>query len=229
MAHTAGDRRSSVRGLARAEWALAWAVLLGLLSAQAGRAEPRRYRIVPQESAVRVLVYREGVFSVLAHDHVMLGQDVAGQVTLDPADIARSAVSLTIGVAGLQVDLPAERQRAQFFSELTDGNRASIREAMLGPEVLDAAASPAVTAVSQQVGGRLPALSIAARVTVRGKERVVTVPAQVEATAQRLTAKGAFEIKQSDFGITPYTALLGAIAVKDTVRVEFDLAATAQP
>ena len=35
-------------------------------------------------------------------------------------------------------------------------------------------------------------------------------------------------VKQSDFGIEPYRALLGAIAVQDRVSVEFAVRATAE-
>jgi polyisoprenoid-binding protein YceI len=216
-------------GVFRGAAAWAAALLLAGGGASAVHGDTRQYRILPEESTVRVFAYREGVFSLLAHDHVLLAKDVTGRVTVDTGDIARSTLSIAVGVAGMLVDSPDERKRAGFEGELTEGNRASIQEALLGPDVLNAKASPAVTAAAEQVAGQLPDLTLALRLKIRERERVVTVPAKVTLAADRLTASGKFEFKQSDFGIAPYTALFGAIAVQDRVVVQFDLAAGAQP
>lgn len=212
--------------------ATACGALAGLLLFAAGGpawGQTRQYRIVPESSALRVLVYREGVFSVLAHDHVLLARDLSGRVTVDSGDLGRSSVSLRVGVAGFDVDPPKERERAGFFSELTAGNRQSIQEVLLGPEALNAAAWPAIAASSEHIAGRLPDLSIAMRLKIRDKEQVLTIPVTVVVTAERLTASGRAEFKQSDFGITPYQTLLGAIAVQDRIVVQFDLIAAPQP
>jgi len=40
-----------------------------------------------------------------------------------------------------------------------------------------------------------------------------------------LTATGEFSFKQSDLGLTPFTALMGALAVQDEMRVKFRIRA----
>lgn len=210
--------------------------VLALLAGLAGVGEPRsawsqerRYQVEPGASVVRVLVYRRGVLSVLAHDHVLVARDVQGQVVLDARDLARSRVSIHVGTAAFNVDPPGERQRAGFTGELTEGNRRSILEVTVGPEVLDAARWPVISAVSGRVTGTPPELTVEFRVTIRGRERVISVPLQVDMAPGRLRAQGEMALLQTEFGITPYETLLGAIAVQDRIVVQFDVTAVPQP
>ncbi len=205
------------------------AALLLLAAGGAAQGQQRQFRIVPESSALRVIVHRQGVFAVLAHDHVLLARDFAGRITLDGADVTRSAVTLRVGSAAFEVDPQKERDRLGFISELTEGNRQSVKENLMGPEVLNAAAFPAITAASERVTGRLPGLTLTLRLKIRDREQVLTVPVKVAVTAEGLTAGGEAEFKQTDFGITPYQTLMGAIAVEDRVVVQFDIVAAPQP
>jgi hypothetical protein len=51
----------------------------------------------------------------------------------------------------------------------------------------------------------------------------VLVPATVREDGGRLTASGEFAIKQTDFGITPFTVALGALQVLDQLRIKFSV------
>lgn len=210
--------------------------LLALLAGLAGAGKPcsawaqeRRYQVDPGASAIRVLVYRRGVLSVLAHDHVLKARDLQGQVIWDARDFARSRVSIQVGTATFDVDLPDERQRAGFTGELTEGNRRSILDVTVGPDVLDAARWPVIRAVSERVTGTPPELTAAFRVAIRGRERLVSVPLRLTLGADRLRAQGEVALLQTDFGITPYETLLGAIAVEDRIVVQFDVVAVLHP
>jgi len=191
-------------------------------------AQVRQYRIEPQASAVRVLVYRKGVLSVLAHDHVLVAKEVQGRIAVDGGDIGRSTVILRVGAAAFEVDAPAERQKAGFVSELTDGNRQSILDTMIGPEVLNTAKWPVITAASEKVSGRLPDLRVEMRVKIRDREQVLSIPMLVTVSPARLTASGSVAFEQSAFGMVPYETLFGAIAVQDKIVVRFDIVAVPQ-
>ena len=52
------------------------------------------------------------------------------------------------------------------------------------------------------------------------------MPFTVDASAGRLHAQGAFTMRQTALGLTPFTALLGALRVEDEMRVKLDLLAT---
>jgi hypothetical protein len=80
-------------------------------------------------------------------------------------------------------------------------------------------------ATLEGASGTLPDLLLTLRVRVRQTEQVLSVPVRVEATPDGLRARGEFAFLQSGFGIRPYRALLGAIAVEDEARVRFDIVA----
>src|SRR5690349_15001679 len=173
-------------------WLLVIAALLiaGFgLGSQDAWAQVRQYRIDPS-STVRVLVYRRGMLSVLAHDHVMLAKEVTGRLSLDAGDLTRSSLSLRVNAAAFDVDAPAEREKVGFLSELTAGNRQSIQAAMIGPQVLDVAKFPTIAAESERVTGRQPDLTVEMRVKIRDREQVVKVPAKVVVALDHVQASG---------------------------------------
>jgi polyisoprenoid-binding protein YceI len=59
------------------------------------------------------------------------------------------------------------------------------------------------------------------RLALHGRERATTVEARLEGGAWRARAT----VHQPDFGITPYTALLGTLRVRPDVIVEVSLPA----
>lgn len=69
------------------------------------------------------------------------------------------------------------------------------------------------------------ALAIEGDLTLHGVTRPLTIHASATLHADRLTARGTFVIKQTDFGIRPVTAGGGTVKVKDEVQVEFVLEA----
>lgn len=60
--------------------------------------------------------------------------------------------------------------------------------------------------------------------TLHGQSRTLTLPLQTRGT-DPLTADGSITLKQTDFGITPYAVLGGAIAVLDEISLRYHLVA----
>lgn len=191
--------------------------------------QERRFEVDPRSSVLRVLVHRRGVLSVLAHDHVLLARDVRGEIRLDPRDLSRGRASIRVGASAFEADPPEERQKAGFTGDLTEGNRRAILEVATGPEVLNAARWPVISAASGRVTGAPPELTVEFRVAIRGRERLVNIPLHLTLSPDRLRATGEVALLQTDFGITPYETLLGAIAVEDRIVVQFDVTARLSP
>ncbi|MCK7501930.1 MAG: YceI family protein [Comamonadaceae bacterium] len=63
------------------------------------------------------------------------------------------------------------------------------------------------------------------RIKLRGVERDITVPVAIDHRDGQLAVTAVFEIKQTDFGITPLSVLGGALQVADTVRVRMRVVA----
>ncbi len=192
------------------------------------QAEGRQYRILPELSELRVLVYRDGPLAALGHNHVVSSSDLRGRVILadQPTD---SFVEIHFPVSTLEVDRPALRleEGDDFPGELDQDAIEGTRANMLGEQVLDAAQFPEIRLASRKVIGVLPELVLEVDAEVRGTRRVVQIPARVTVAPAQLSATGQFELRQTDLEMEPFSALLGALTVRDNLVVKFRLTAAA--
>lgn len=183
------------------------------------------YRIDPAASEIHILVYRAGPLSRLGHNHVIAVQDPEGEVLLH-SDRLGSSFELLVAVDGLTVDSPLLRERygEAFASTPTEADIAGTRDNMLGPALLDAAAYPYLRIAGQLVSapdGDAVALEIAVKDTVVQR----TVPISLEIGEDSLTARGTLEIDHSALGLTPFSVMLGALRVAETMEIRFSLTA----
>lgn len=190
----------------------------------AGAAE-RNFSIAPLESRVVLLLFRDGLFSLLSHDHALVATNISGEIRFDEEHSEKSSIRLSIPVRDIRVDPPEERQRLELDGELSKEDVEEIRGIMLSPRVLDAARFPTVEITTLAAKGTPGKLILELKLRVRGVERVLSATAEVTVSGTVLRARGEMELIQSQFGIEPYTALLGTIAVKDRIRIIFDLVA----
>ncbi len=186
-----------------------------------------RYGIDPRASRVYVHVYRAGALARLGHNHVISTQALQGSVWLQPT-IQRSSFDITVPVTALIVDEETARRTAgaDFAAPINAADREATQRNMLREEVLDAARFPLVRVSSVRIDGALPQLEIVARVTVRDVAREMRIPTTVQIDRETVTARGAFDILQTDFGIKPFSVALGALTVQDQLHIRFELTAT---
>lgn len=182
------------------------------------------YSFDTARSRIDILVYRGGPMARLGHNHVMSVSSLQGQAWIH-RDVARSTVRLLFEVADLVVDDPDAREAAgsEFAAEVPEKDRQGTRANMLKPEVLDAERYPTVQMHAIKVRGELPTLSITMAVTLKDVTREIEVPTRVTLEAASLQASGEFVLKQTDFGITPFSVAMGAVQVQDELKVRFDL------
>lgn len=192
--------------------------------AQAVKSEPvvRRYEIDPRASELRMLVYRGGHLKKVGENHVITSRDFTGSV-LFAEQVTDSKVTVVIPVKTLVVDDPQARKAAGpgFSGALSPEDRAATRVNMLGARVLDAQRHGSIKVNARVVGGKLPDLQLDAQITLRGTTRRVPARVTVRRETGRLVATGQLEIRQSDFGIEPFSMLAGALQVKDEVKIEY--------
>jgi polyisoprenoid-binding protein YceI len=62
--------------------------------------------------------------------------------------------------------------------------------------------------------------------SLHGQERTVRVPVSASWTADHLQASGHFVIRQSEFGIRPFSHYLGTVAVRDEITIVIRCVAT---
>ena len=172
-------------------------------------------------SQIVVRVYRGGRLKHLGHNHVLEVRGLRGN--LKKLDGGGGLAELAFSVDRIIVDDPAARARAGtgFASEPDADAIAGTRRNMLGEKVLDAVSWPEVK-VSARVAD-LAAAETAAQLylNVRGVSRFFEVPVTSISGDGEFSVAGSLKLRQSDFGITPFAALGGALRVRDEIEVDF--------
>ena len=184
------------------------------------------YTVDPERSEVRFLVYKAGPLAAFGHDHTVDAHSFSGDVYVAPQSGA-SSFSLTLPVASFVVDDPASRQveGPDFEKQPSPGAVQGTTVNMLGPGTLDAARFPKVLIQSVKVADNGDKGEVTVRITLHGKVRDLKLPITLSLAGDELTASGSFELTQSEFGITPFSAVGGGLQVADTLKVKFRILA----
>lgn len=182
------------------------------------------YQIDPNASQLTVLVGRTGTLARLGHDHVLASHQIGGAV-LSAADPDQARADLYVALTSFEVDPPALRAQSGLPGQLTAEEIAQTREHML-KDVLDAEHNPWVTVHATWAADAPKDSVLLAQVTLHGVTRPVRIPVSLSQDGPRLKVSGEFGIRQSDFGLTPYSLFGCALAVEDAVRLSFNLEAT---
>jgi polyisoprenoid-binding protein YceI len=161
-----------------------------------------------ERSTLTVLVYKSGLFSAFADDHVIRAPIAGGSISTDPP----LAVEVSVRSASLQVLDPT----------LAADKRAEVQTRMLSSEVLDARKYPDIAFTSTAIESAGPD-----RWTVTGRLSIHSETRSTTFSVVRLGGRyrGTAVVKQRDFGIQPISIVGGTVKVKDELRVEFDIVA----
>jgi polyisoprenoid-binding protein YceI len=179
-------------------------VLWTVAAAAAAGAETRP--IDTGRSTLTVFVYKSGLFSAFADDHVIRAPIASGSVSPD----APRGVEMSVRSANLKVLDPS----------LAAGKRAEVQARMLGPEVLDSATYPDIVFTSTAIESVGPdRWTVTGRLSIHG----VTRPTTFVVAQQDSRYRGTAVLKQRDFGIEPISIVGGTVKVKDELKVEFDI------
>jgi len=184
------------------------------------------YRIDAAQSELRILVYRAGPMALLGHNHVVVNRALGGWARY--AGVASAAsFSVNVPAADFVVDDARVRREegADFAEDIADDAKSGTLRNMLSAAVLDAAQHPAIMVRSVAVRGTDAAFESTLAVTVAGHESTLVVPFMLDVSAGRLTASGAFTLRQSAVGLVPFSALMGALRVQDEMLVKFKFVA----
>lgn len=184
------------------------------------------YRIDPQQSSIVLKVYRDGPLARFGHNHVVAVAGLSGALYRQK-DLAQSSFDLSIPVAQLLLDRPADRSAAgaDFSGELSEFAIAGTRENMLGPKLLAAEQYPDIKLESVAMDGTPPDVRFTVKVTVRGIESQIVIPASLELSEKLVVAKGQFSLTQTQLGLTPFSVLGGGLRVRDNIDADYHLVA----
>lgn len=206
------------------------------VGAPAGRLVPspllgRPFDVIPSKSHLILLVYRAGPMAALGHDHIIACHCLTGAVYL-PRDPLHASFDLRVDVSQFTVDDPALRaaeHSPDFPADVPQSARQGTRHNMLGAALLDAARFPDITlraeGLRQSPDGKPRDMLADVLVQTRGQARSITVPVRYDIEGDEIRVTGRFPLKQTDLGLTPFSALGGALKVRDGMEVRLELVA----
>jgi polyisoprenoid-binding protein YceI len=187
---------------------------------------------VPRESLLTILVFRGGPLAKAGHNHVIASHALHGTLYV-PSDLAHTTFEVAVPVAELTVDeasLRAKENEADFPPDVSDSAKEGTRKNMLGSALLDADEYPDIEMRSAGLDpgpGSGTEWQAHVEVTARGRVNTIVVPVHYEQHADEIVLSGDFPLKQSELGLTPFSALLGALQVVDDMKVRFRIVARA--
>jgi hypothetical protein len=172
--------------------------------------------IDPAQSLIAVTVRRGGMLARLGHDHLVAARTVSGTVApaQNRADFQFRLDQLTVDEAPLRAAAGLEKQPS---ADAIEGTRTNMLT-----KVLDAGRYPLV-AVHAERGA--PGQPLQTTITLHGVSRTLAIPVDIRVNAGIITVTGAVNLKQSDFGIVPFSLMGGALAVQDQLELKFTLVA----
>lgn len=184
------------------------------------------YRLQPDRSRTTIYVYRAGRAARFGHNHLLTVPQLEGWVWTPDDRLNASRFSLRFRLDQLQIDDPALRAATGggFAAPRSADDIAGTRANLL--KSLDADRYPWVVLNAVAISGEWPLAVADVAVTLHGVTQMQRVVLRIEHDARMLQASGRFAVRQSDFGITPFAILGGALAVDDTVAIDFTVRAT---
>ena len=142
------------------------------------------------------------------------------------------AGELAFDLTSFTADAPEVRKYVGVEAKMSDSDRRSVTRTMLGSQVLNTRQYPkatysitSVTPLDGQAAGLPGRYRFEGRLSLHGAEQPLRFEAKAEAsgTEGSLQMRGQFSLKQTDYKMKPYSALYGALQVKDQLTIHGDL------
>lgn len=185
------------------------------------------YHLVAAESQLRIVARRGGPLASAGHNHVIASRNLIGEFTVrEPLE--RSSFSLRVPVALLTIDEPGLRagRGEEFPPDVPMSAREGTRDNLLGEALLDAERYPGIALESRRIRRGSGSVFVAAvAVDLKGVITEIDMPADLELDARRLRATGRTTVAQSRLGLEPFSVMMGALKVQDTLEIEYELVA----
>jgi len=170
---------------------------------------------------VTIETHSSTLLSSSARSHLLRAGDFRGQVSLVPQMMETTVVDFTVRADSLTI-----------LDEMSEPSRRDIDLAVR--KVLDSARYPRIVfrstaASAKPIGPNLYEVAASGTLELHGVRRPLTVSAQVSVEQDLLRIRGRCTLRQTDYGLVPFSLGKGAINVADDVTLTFELVATMGP
>jgi polyisoprenoid-binding protein YceI len=176
------------------------------------------HRLGPAEGSVLVYAKRRGVAATFGHDLTLEVTRWEATALVDDQDLSRSSVNASFDARSLEV-----KEATGGAIPLSDRDRADIKKS-IAEKVLLTDRHPEITFESTgiEVIGQ-DSVTVAGNLVIVGMSRLVRVPLNVERTDSSVRVAGSVVLVQSDWGIKPFSTMMGALKIRDEIEVRVDV------
>jgi polyisoprenoid-binding protein YceI len=219
---TERERQSTSRGRAAVLLLALAGMWPGSVPAQSA---DREWTIDSAASRLTVHVAPAGLLASALHAHKFQPESWSGEIRWDPD--RPESVHLEVRIAADSLRDHEEGLSAKDIAKVEAQTR--------GPRILDAANFPSIRFESRELssptvsGSGEVRATLTGELTLHGRTRAVQFPVQGRVSGDRIEATATLKLRQSDFGIKPYSTALGSIAVRDEITIDISLAAVPRP
>jgi polyisoprenoid-binding protein YceI len=192
----------------------------GLSAQRAKRKDKTRtYTIDLSQSRVTATLTQEGFIARRYPTHRVEVKNFSGKIEVSERDETRIAVEVeseTKSLTNIDEGM-TEFERKEFHNVLNN-------------LVLESDKFPKIKFVSASVSdarksGETRTFTLNGDLTMRDTTKKVSFPVAVTIAKDQLRATGEASLKQSDYGIKPYSGKLGLIKIGDDVKINFEIVA----
>ena len=151
-----------------------------------------------------VFTYKDGLLASIAHDLEIRVERFDLDIDAAPLAVRARFDATSLAVMGAHPNALGESDKRKIEQSIAD-------------EVLHVREHPAIIFSSSTVTAEGDGFRIAGELTLHGRTRRVTFVAAPDGERDRMVAT--VELHQPDFGIKPYSAMLGTLKIKPDVTV----------
>jgi polyisoprenoid-binding protein YceI len=180
-------------------------------------AQRRTFRLVPDQSRFTVHAFAEGLLSAFGHDLVILISGYAGEIEFDPETYQSSGLRITVDPNSLSVSSDVkEKDKTEIERTMHD----EVLETATYPEIVFTSSNVSVSKLSRQ----RCRVRVIGDLTLHGQtQKSIWISGEGTVSADELRVHGEFLLRQTDFGIRPYSAVGGTIKLKNELKFSFDI------
>jgi polyisoprenoid-binding protein YceI len=178
----------------------------------------KMYSFSAAQSQITLTLIQEGLLRKIHPTHHVGVKSFSGRIQL-PADESKASA-----------ELDAEAKSfVNIDQSMSDFERSGFHK-VLHEEVLASERHPTIKFRSASISnvqksGDSRSFTLHGDLTLRGVTKRVSFPVKVTINGNQLRATGEENIRQTDFGITPYSGGLGTIKIGDQLKVSFVIVA----
>jgi polyisoprenoid-binding protein YceI len=195
-------------------------------SVQSFAQKSNEYTVLPKSSELVAKVFKTGIASVFADNHIIRASDFSGEILFDTVFLSFSTISFEVKTNSLIPDEPVYRKKYGLTSKLSNKDREIITEHMFGSDQLNVKKFPIIVFRSSIINHIKDSIyTITGDFTLHGITKKMSFPATIKLNNGYLRSQGQFCFRQSDFNIVPYSTALGTIKNQDVMIIIFNIVA----